>query len=102
CPGGKLQTLSTGKKPAVNFKSAPTGVDLKKKDQQTKPNNPTESMNSAQRDQRRNRLQARSRQLLVTEIQNLESLYSTTPKNAPDRPKLMRRLSESYVELESA
>src|SRR5262249_43932324 len=102
CPGGKLQTASTGKKPAVSFKSAPTGIDLKKKDQQTKPNNPSASMNSAQRDERRNRLQARSRQLLVTEIQGLESLFASTPKNAPDRPKLMRRLAEGYVELESA
>src|SRR6185503_9469202 len=69
---------------------------------QLKPTNPTSSMNAAQRDERRNRLAARSRQLLVTEIQGLESLFSTTPKNAPDRPKLMRRLAEGYVELESA
>jgi hypothetical protein len=38
-------------------------------------------MNSAQRDERRNRLAARSRQLLVTEIQGLESLFSSTPKS---------------------
>jgi tetratricopeptide (TPR) repeat protein len=101
CPGGKLQQTA-GKKPGVTFKGAPTGVDLKKKDQQTKPNNPTASMNAAQRDERRNRLAARSRQLLVTEIQGLESLYTSTPKNSPDRPKLMRRLAEGYVELESA
>src|SRR5262249_51945002 len=74
----------------------------KKKDDQTKPNNPSASMNAAQRDERRNRLAARSRQLLVTEIQGLEQLFSSTPKNAPDRPKLMRRLAEGYVELESA
>src|SRR6185295_8425818 len=101
CPGGKLQQ-SISKKPAVSFKSAPTGVNLKKGDQQTKPNNPTSSMNAAQRDERRNRLAARSRQLLVTEIQGLESLFASTPKNAPDRPKLLRRLAEGYVELESA
>lgn len=101
CPGGKLQQ-NQGKKIAVSFKSAPTGVNLKKGEQQTKPNNPTASMNAAQRDERRNRLAARSRQLLVTEIQGLESLFATTPKNAPDRPKLMRRLAEGYVELESA
>lgn len=101
CPGGKLET-TMGKKPQVSFKSAPTGINLKKSEQQTKPNNPSATMNAAQRDERRNRLAARSRQLLVTEIQGLESLFSSTPKNAPDRPKLMRRLAEGYVELESA
>ncbi len=101
CPGGKLQT-NVSKKPTVSFKSAPQSVNLKKKDDATKPTNPTASMNAAQRDERRNRLAARSRQLLVTEIQGLESLFASTPKNAPDRPKLMRRLAEGYVELESA
>ncbi|MDI1482159.1 hypothetical protein [Polyangium sp. y55x31] len=101
CPGGSLKQ-SAGKKPAMSFKSAPQGVQLKKRDDQLKPTNPTASMNAAQRDERRNRLAARSRQLLITEIQGLESLFSNTPKNAPDRPKLMRRLAEGYVELESA
>ncbi len=101
CPSGKI-TQSTGKKPQVSIKGAPQGVNLKKGDQQTKPNNPTAQMNAAQRDERRNRLAARSRQLLVTEIQGLESLFASTPKSAPDRPKLMRRLAEGYVELESA
>lgn len=101
CPGGKIVT-SAGKKPAVSFKTAPTGVSLKKGDQQTKPTNPVASMNAAQRDERRNRLAARSRQLLVTEIQGLESLFASTSKGAADRPKLMRRLAEGYVELESA
>jgi len=101
CPGGKLEATA-GKKPQVSFKSAPSPINLKKGDLQTKPSNPTASMNSAQRDERRNRLAARSRQLLVTEIQGLESLFNSTPKNAPDRPKLLRRLAEGYVELESA
>ena len=100
CPGGKLQT-NVSKKPQVSFKSAPQKIDTKTKDD-TKPTNPNQSMNAAQRDERRNRLAARGRQLLVTEIQGLESLFSSTPKNAPDRPKLMRRLAEGYVELESA
>ena len=101
CPGGKLEATA-GKKPQVSFKSAPSAINLKKGDLQTKPSNPSASMNSAQRDERRNRLAARSRQLLVTEIQGLESLFNSTPKNAPDRPKLLRRLAEGYVELESA
>jgi tetratricopeptide (TPR) repeat protein len=101
CPGGSLQQ-STAKKPQMTFKSAPTGVNLKKGDSATKPTNPSASMTAAQRDERRNRLQARARQLLVTEIQGLESLFASTPKSSPDRPKLMRRLAEGYVELESA
>ncbi|MFT3771950.1 MAG: tetratricopeptide repeat protein [Minicystis sp.] len=101
CPGGSL-TQSAGKKPAVSFKSAPTGVNLKKGDQQTKPGDPAASMSAAQRDERRNRLAPKVRQLLVTEIQGLESLYASTPKSSPDRPKLMRRLAEGYVELEAA
>jgi TolA-binding protein len=101
CPGGKLQA-NVGKKPQVSFKTAPQGVNLKKRDDALKPVNPTESMNAAQRDERRSRLANKSRQLLITEIQGLERLYSSTPKNAPDRPKLLRRLAEGYVELESA
>jgi len=101
CPGGSLQT-GGGKKPQVTFKSAPTGVNLKKSEQQMKPTNPSASMNAAQRDERRQRMAQKSRQLLVTEIQGLESLFSSTPKSSPDRPKLMRRLAEGYVELESA
>jgi tetratricopeptide (TPR) repeat protein len=101
CPAGAIKSAS-GKKPQVSFKQAPQGVSLKKKDDLTKPINPSESMNAAQRDDRKNRLQARSRQLLVTEIQGLESLFGDTKKNAPDRPKLARRLAEGYVELEAA
>ncbi|HVY48519.1 MAG TPA: hypothetical protein VHB21_21670 [Minicystis sp.] len=100
CPGGKIQQ-GTGRKIPVAFKSAPQGLDLKKGNQQTKPNNPTASMNAAQRDERRNRLQARSTQLLISEIQQLEGLYQQTPRNSPERPKYQRRLAEDYVELES-
>ena len=96
CPGGSL-TQSAGKKPAVSFKSAPTGVNLKKGDQQTKPGNPLSSMSAAQRDERRNRLAPKVRQLLVTEIQGLESLYQTTPKDAADRPGLLRDISEAFA-----
>jgi tetratricopeptide (TPR) repeat protein len=91
-----------GKAPVVNFHSAPPPADLKKRDQQTKPNNPSEQMGSAQRDERKNRLQSRAKALLVTEISGLENLFGSTPANAPDRPTLARRLAEDYVELESA
>ncbi len=88
-----------GKAPQVNFHSAPQPKDLKTKDQQKTPSAPTETQS---RDERKGRLQARARALLVTEIQGLENLFNTTPKNSPDRVQLARRLAEDYVELESA
>ncbi len=91
-----------GKAPQVNFHSAPPPADLKKRDQQTKPNQPDLEIASSQRDQRANRLKSRQRALLATEISGLESLFGGTPKNASDRPTLARRLAEDYVELESA
>ena len=89
-----------GKAPKVNFRSAPPPADLKKRDQQKAPSAPSEG--APERDQRKNRLASRAKALLVTEISGLESLFRTTPKNAPDRPTLARRLAEDYVELESA
>lgn len=89
-----------GKTPQVNFRGVAPAADLKKRDQQTKPNAPT--MNDAPRDERKSRLQARQRALLVTEIQQTERLFETTKKSAPDRPQLARRLAEEYVELEAA
>ena len=53
-------------------------------------------------DTRRAWRQPRSRQLLITEIQSLESLFQSVAKTSPDRPRLMRRLAEGYVELEAA
>ena len=100
CPAGAIQA-GAGKKPEVSFK-APPPVALKKDVDDTKPVNPNDSMNAAQRDERRGKMEKKSRQLLVTEIQGLESLFGDTKKNAPDRPKLARRLAEGYVELESA
>ena len=88
-----------GKAPTVNFHSAPPPADLKKREQQKAPTNPSETQ---PRDERKSRLQARARGLLVTEIAGLENLFRTTPANAPDRVQLARRLAEDYVELESA
>ena len=53
-------------------------------------------------DPRPGRAQPRARALLITEIQALERLFQATPKSAPDRPKLMRRLADGYVELSAA
>jgi len=103
CGGASLKEFDVGKHgktPQVNFHSAPPPADLKKRDQQVKPNAP--SMTDAPRDERKSRLQARQRALLVTEIQGIERLFETTKKNAPDRPQLGRRLAEAYVELEAA
>jgi hypothetical protein len=105
CPNNGPQTFDVqghGKAPQVNFHSAPQPQELKKRDQQTKPNVPSEQMTAAQRDDRKNRLQARQRALLATEISGLENLYGGTPANAPDRIQVLRRLAEDYVELESA
>ncbi|MEO6418345.1 MAG: hypothetical protein ABIP39_03005, partial [Polyangiaceae bacterium] len=96
----QFDVAGRGKAPKVNFHSAPPPADLKKRDQQMKPTNPSEG--APERDQRKNRLASRAKALLVTEIQGLESLFRSTPKNAPDRPTLARRLAEDYVELESA
>src|SRR3984957_2197218 len=91
-----------GKAPQVNFHSAPPPADLKKRDQQLKPSNPSEMMSASQRDERKSKLQSRARALLVTEISGLENLFGSTSKSAPDRPTLARRLAEDYVELESS
>ncbi len=105
CPNTGPSTFDVtkhGKAPQVNFHSAPPPADLKKRDQQTKPNQPNLEIGSAQRDERRNKLVARQRALLATEISGLENLFAQTAKNAADRPTLARRLAEDYVELESA
>ncbi|MBW2454329.1 MAG: hypothetical protein JRI68_07455 [Deltaproteobacteria bacterium] len=43
-----------------------------------------------------------ARQLLIQEISNVTRLYKTTPLGHRDRPRLMRRLADNYVELEAA
>jgi tetratricopeptide (TPR) repeat protein len=103
CPGsGPTAFGTTGKAPKTAFHSAPPPQDLKKRELQTKPGSPSESMMAGQRDERASRLKARARQLLITELQGLENLYASTPKNAPERAQLLRRLAEDYVELEAA
>jgi TolA-binding protein len=42
----------------------------------------------------------RSRALLVTQIQGIESIFAATPAGSPDRPAMMLRLAEHYGELE--
>src|SRR6202041_661393 len=57
---------------------------------------------AAMRDARRSRLQPRSVGLVVTELQQLETLKGVTEPSSPDHPTLLRRLAEDYVELEIA
>ncbi|HEY4104300.1 MAG TPA: hypothetical protein VGM44_10430, partial [Polyangiaceae bacterium] len=100
CPEGKMADVHS-KRPAA-FSSAPPPREVKKRQDESKPVNPEELSKYAERDTRKTRLQARSRALLITEIQGLERLYRRTGKKSPDRPQLTRRLAEGYVELESA
>ncbi len=44
----------------------------------------------------------RNRRLVITEVANVERQYRQTRRQAAERPGLMRRLAEGYVELESA
>jgi len=44
----------------------------------------------------------RARALVISDVQALESLFASMAKTAPDRPKLMRRLAERYVELSAS
>ena len=53
-------------------------------------------------DIRKSTLQPRARALLVTELTGLERLLEATPTRSPDRPQLVRRLAEGYVELRVA
>ncbi|HWA76467.1 MAG TPA: hypothetical protein VG937_29225 [Polyangiaceae bacterium] len=102
CPGGPEKFDIDRKKHAAAFKSAPPPTEVKKRTDDSKPVNPDELKKYAERDTRKTRLQARARQLLTAEISGLERLYAQTKKNSADRPQLIRRLAEGYVELESA
>ncbi len=101
CPGGKFQANVT-KRPQVSYSSAPEALEAKKRQTDLKPVNPSDITKTAQRDERAARLKPKVRKLLVTEIANVERLYKSTPKKDKDRPRLLRRLAENYVELESS
>jgi tetratricopeptide (TPR) repeat protein len=53
-----------------------------------------------QRPPLRSESKPRARALLVTELQALKHLLAATPKGEPDRPQLLRRVAEDFVELE--
>ena len=52
--------------------------------------------------ERKHVLAPRQTALLVREIRGLERLLGQTPPKSPDRPQLLRRLAEGYVELEAS
>lgn len=101
CPKGKFKA-NVSKKPQVSFSSAPEQQKTKKRTTDLKPVNPKDIAKTAQRDERSKRLKPRVRKLLITEIANVERLYKQTKKKDKDRPGLMQRLAEGYVELESS
>ena len=101
CPGGPSK-FNIKKARGVAFKSAPPPRKVRKRKSTVKPGKDPGMMGAALRDTRKTRLKARARQLLISEIQGLERLYRRTRKKSPDRPQLIRRLAEGYVELESA
>jgi len=101
CPGGKFQS-NVGKKPQVSFSTAPESIKKKDRIADIKPVNPSDITKTAQRDERSSRLKPKVRKLLLTEITNVERLFKSTPKGDKDRPTLMRRLAEGYVELEAS
>jgi tetratricopeptide (TPR) repeat protein len=57
---------------------------------------------SAVTDPRQSRIRQRAVALLVVEIQQLEYLLNASDAGSRDRPLILRRLAEDYVELESA
>ena len=99
CPAGTTKASVT-KKPDARFSAPPVGRSTPKTE--NKPTNPTDIAVAGQRDERQALRKKKSIQLLITEIQGLETLFGDTKKSAPDRPKLARRLAEGYVELEAA
>ncbi|MCK6592368.1 MAG: hypothetical protein L6Q76_32855, partial [Polyangiaceae bacterium] len=100
CPAGAPSKRAGAKRLKVEVKTVPDAGAVRKSP--SPPKNPEGGAISRPGDDRKSRADARARPLLVAEIQGLESLFESTPRNAPDRPKLLRRLAEDYVELESA
>ncbi|MDP9033469.1 MAG: tetratricopeptide repeat protein [Myxococcota bacterium] len=76
--------------------------DIKKGDKKIEVGHADVSMIAGFRNQRQTALKQRVLALLITEIQQLESLLHSTEARSKDRPMLLRRLAEDYVELENA
>src|SRR5580658_5472983 len=102
CPNGpKLAGSSPhGKAPEMSFHSKVE--ELKRGDKKIEVGTADVQMLAGIRDQRQLAMKQRALALLVTEIQGLEGLYKDTGARSKDRPMLLRRLAEDYVELENA
>jgi len=98
--GAGLPRPTTAKKPEVSIKGLPPPKPPRSN--AAPPRSPDPVPGQGPRDGRRAGAAARGYQLLITEIQGLETLFQSTPRGAGDRPPLLRRLAESYVELEAA
>ena len=98
CPAG-ITKPSAGKKPDVVLKAPP--APPKAVNNTAPPRNPDPTPGQGPRSGRGN-MAIRAQQLLVTQIQQEETLFNQTPRGASDRPGLLRRLADDYVELESA
>ncbi|MBK8257016.1 MAG: tetratricopeptide repeat protein [Polyangiaceae bacterium] len=99
CPAGVTRPVQ-GKKKSLDIKAPPPPAATKTN--ATTPREPDPTPGKEPRGDRWVKAQARNVQLLITEIQQLETLFQATPQAAPDRPGLLRRLSDTYVELEAA
>jgi TolA-binding protein len=68
----------------------------------TPPSSSGSGLGSRVRDDRTVRHRPRTMALLRAEAQGLERLFQATPLRNPDRPQLLRRLAETYVEVAAA
>ena len=100
CPGGPQLHPTGGKQPAMSMRGKVE--DLKKGNKTIGVGTADVAMLAGIRDQRQTALKQRVLALLITEIQQLESLYKSTDLRSKDRPMLLRRMAEDYVELENA
>jgi tetratricopeptide (TPR) repeat protein len=101
CPGGpQLHPTAQGKQPQMSFHGRVE--ELHKGEKKIGVGTADVAMLAGIRDQRQSALKQRVLALLITEIQQLESLFKTTEARSKDRPMLLRRLAEDYVELENA
>ena len=104
CEGATPTAYTAGAQrgqPSVHFKAKPP-TPPKTTEPRAKPGGPAELDPGKLRELREKALQPRMRAMLITEIQGLEQLFRSTPRRAPDRVIIARRLAESYVELENA
>jgi TolA-binding protein len=100
CPGGPQLKPVQGRQPQMSFHSKVE--ELKKGDKTNGVGTADVEMAAGFRNQRATALKQRVLALLITEIQQLESLLKATEARSKDRPMLLRRLAEDYVELENA